>query len=132
MTTIAERIVAGDLDAELADILNALHQRNVERVVTTRWRVRLGDLVVTEDDVTLDELELAETLAKRSWHTLHPVQSAASAKALLIAGHVHRLGMTEQQARATVGKLTGAEVLDAVDTVEVPGRPFPVTPSAPG
>lgn len=132
MTSISERIVAGELDGELADILQALHQRNVERVVTTRWRVRLGDLVVTEDDVTLDELEMAERLARRSWQTLHPVQSAASAKALLVAAHVHRLGMSESDAKATVGKLTGGDVIDAVDTIEVPGRPFPRTPSPPG
>lgn len=60
---IAQRIAAGDYDGELMPVLEAIQGRFASQATGMRWQLKLGDLLVTEDDLTLNEAYAIEKAA---------------------------------------------------------------------
>lgn len=95
------------------------------------WLMRHAGLEVSTDDLTLDELDVAERACGTPYVLLQPLARARDAKALLavclIRGHV-AAGMpqaaAEDLALATAGSLTMRDLVGAFQWVE-PTDPQP-------
>ncbi len=112
---IASQIVNGDLDAEIHTVLNAVMRRVMTGAVTTNWRLDIGDLSASEEDLTLDEAALLEEiLAPATWKEIDPLKSAHDAKALIGVLYRTRLGLTLEQAAERMKPLTVKQVMDAM------------------
>lgn len=121
--TIAE-VAEGRHDGNLHDLMLAIRHRIEAGATAFLWRVTFEDVTVTEEDVTLDEMETAERIAGRNWSQLNPAVSAGNCRALLIAALVSRQGMSEKDARERVGKVAVHSLLDGIDSYEVTPPPF--------
>lgn len=121
--TIAE-IAEGRHDGQLHDVLLAIRHRIEQNAVAFLWKVTFEDVTFTEEDVTLDELEMAERIAGRNWSQLNPATSAGNCRALLIAVLVSRQGMSEKDARDRVGKVPVHSLLDGIGEYEAAPAPF--------
>lgn len=114
---ITAAIEAGDLDGHLAEIVTAARVRMLGQQ-TQRWRITHGDLVVTEEDLTLAEAVAAESLTGAGWGDLSPVDSAAHTFAVLAAALNHRTGMDLKAAAVSVGGLTVEDAVAMIDFYE--------------
>lgn len=115
---IVSAISAGDLDGDLAAIVGAARERLLTNR-SQRWRITHGDLVVTEDDLTLAEATTVELVAGTTWGDLSPVDSATHTLAVIAAGLHHRNGMPLKQAMSSVGGLTVETAVAMIDFYEV-------------
>jgi hypothetical protein len=86
-----------------------------------RWRVALdGFPSITTDELTLDDIEIAEKVAGVPWVMINPLASVKEAKALLTVMLV-RAGIPEDEALKAAGKTTLGKLANAF-TVELPDR----------
>ena len=118
---VLDDIKAGRLDGSITDLIDAITDRVREGAVIMRWHVRLDDLDVTEDDLTIDEAYQVERESGGNWRDITPLQSAAHARALLVALFQTRRGLTLDEARYEAGRLTVAETLAAISQEAAPG-----------
>ena len=121
---IAQRIAAGEYDGELMPVLEAVQSRFASSAVGLRWQVKLGDLTVTEDDLTLNEAYAIEQAAACNWSEIDPVRSANHCRALVGVCLESRLGLTHDEAEARLCALTVSELVDAISRREVAPVPF--------
>lgn len=131
VTQLLDEILGGEHDTELADIYTAIVGRNEERSYSMTWRLNVPhpsvqgeNLIVAEHDLTIAEWMTAEELAGRTWVSIEPRRSSSCMRALLVAVYQHRCAMSRSDAEAKVGALSGVEMLDAVQPVEVARRPL--------
>jgi hypothetical protein len=86
-----------------------------------RWRVSLeGFPDVTTDELTLDDIEIAEKIAGVPWVIMNPLASAKEAKALLTLLLINA-GIPETEALKAAGK-TSLRKLAGAFHYEVPDR----------
>lgn len=96
-----------------------------------RWRVELeGFPPVTTDELTLDDIEIAEKVAGVPWVMMNPLASAKEAKALLTIMLV-RAGIPEAEALQAAGKTTLRKLAGAFQ-YEIPDRSQPATGASSG
>jgi hypothetical protein len=112
---VLDDIKAGRLDESITGIIDAITDRVREGSVIMRWHVRLGDLDVTEDDLTIDEAYQIERESGGNWRDINPLQSAAHARALLVALFQSRRGLSYDEAVFEAGQLTVAATLAAIN-----------------
>lgn len=117
---VLDDIKAGRLDGSITDIIDAITDRVREGAVIMRWHVRLGDLDVTEDDLTIDEAYQVERESGGNWRDINPLKSAAHARALLVALFQTRKNLSYDEAVFAVGQLTVAATLDAISQEAAP------------
>jgi hypothetical protein len=121
---IAQRIAAGDYDGELVPMLEAIQGRFTSQATGMRWQLVLGDLTVTEDDLTLNEAYAIEKAAACNWAEIDPVRSANHCRAVVGVCLESRLGLTLDQVDARLGSLTVSELVDAISRTEVTPVPL--------
>jgi hypothetical protein len=86
-----------------------------------RWRIRLkGYPDVTTDELTLDDVEIAEKVAGVPWVLLNPLASAKEAKAFLTLT-LMRAGVTEDEALKAASKTPLSDLASAF-TFEMANR----------
>lgn len=125
---VLDDIKAGRLDGSITSIIEAITDRVREGSVIMRWHVHLDDLDVSEDDLTIDEAYRVERESGGNWSDINPLQSAAHARALLVALFQTRKGLPYDEAVFEVGQLTVAATLAAVTQEAQPG-PLDSAPS---
>lgn len=121
---IAQRIAAGDHDGNLMPILEAIQGRFASSATGLRWQLKLGDLCVSEDDLTLNEAYAIEKAAACNWVEIDPVRSANHCRALVAVCLESRLGLSRDEAEARLAALTVSELVDAISRVEVTPVPL--------
>lgn len=114
---IVAAIEAGGLDGDLATIVAAARAR-LDGAQSRRWRITHGDLVVTEDDLTLAEATSVERLVGCGWGDLSPVDFAGHTRAVIAACLHHRTGIDLKAALASVGGMTVNDAVDSIDFYE--------------
>lgn len=123
---IAQRVAAGDLDGSLAIILEALQARFSEGAAALKWTIDcepLG-LKMSEDDLTLDEAMLIETMSGCTWAEIDPVRSATHCRAILAACISQRQGLTPEEATEKLKPLKVVELLRSIKREEVNPAPL--------
>jgi hypothetical protein len=130
VTKLCEELALGRHDDRLQDLAEAVGHRIVTKGAKMRWRITvtlgdLGELVVDEDNVTLDEMETAERLAGATWLTLDPRQSARKMRAVLAAAVMHRHGLTEADALEALSGLGALAVVESLSEYMADADPFP-------
>ena len=121
---IAQRIAAGDYDGDLMPVLEAIQGRFASSATGLRWQLKLGDLLVTEDDLTLNEAYAIEKAAACTWVEIDPVRSANHCRAIVGVCLESRLGLTHAEVEARIGTLTVSELVDAISRREVTPVPL--------
>jgi hypothetical protein len=121
---IAQRIAAGDFDGELMPVLEAIQSRFASQATGMRWQLALGDLTVTEDDLTLNEAYAIEKAAACNWAEIDPVRSANHCRAVVGVCLESRLGLTRDEVETRLGSLTVSELVDAISRAEVTPVPL--------
>lgn len=121
---IAQRIAAGDHDGSLMPILEAIQGRFASSATGMRWQLKLGDLLVTEDDLTLNEAYAIEKAAACNWVEIDPVRSANHCRAVVGVCLESRLKLTHDEAEARIDALTVSELVDAISRTEVTPVPL--------
>lgn len=121
---LAKEIALGRHDDDLPEIVEAVGLRAVERRVEVRWRLTFGDLVIDEENLTLDELVRVEELTGKTWLTLDPKRSARAARAFILAALESREGLSPADAAERLSDVTAHEVGDGVSEYAVADAPF--------
>ena len=113
---IAQRIAAGDLDDSIGAIYEAMQTRFKEQAVGLTWSINLPalDIVITEDDLTIDEAMLIERMAGCTWGDIDPVRSANDARAVLAACLSQRQNLTPEQATERLKSVRVTDYLRAI------------------
>lgn len=117
---VLDDIKAGRLDSSISDIIQAFTDRVREGSVIMRWHVSLDGLEATEDDLTIDEAYMVERESGGNWRDINPLESAAHARALLLALYQTRKGLSYDEAAFEVGQLTVAATIAAVSNEASP------------
>ena len=113
-------IRTGQLDEELSGLQDLITARLADKDgPDVRWSLTLGDLSVSEDDLTLQECFDWETRANVPWSLLKPTISAHIAQALLVTVLISRQGMSEDDAVAKVGEFRAQQVMAAIGSYVV-------------
>ena len=104
---IVAEILAGQHEDAASDILAALlefSRKNEDRV---RWKITwpLHDLVVTEDDLTVEECLRVEKATGVRWHQIDPIDSVNEAAAILSVALSSRRDLPLEDATKQVGAL---------------------------
>lgn len=121
---IVAEIAAGRLDGDLMDVLLAVRHRFEAGASAAMWKAEWDGVAFTEQDVTLDELEIAERLSGRNWSQLNPMTSASNCKAMFVAVLMCRHGLSEKDAKARVSSWPVSALLDGLGEYEVTPAPF--------
>lgn len=123
---IAQHIAAGDLDGELATVLEAIQSRFSVGAAAMKWSIDLAelDLKLSEDDLTLDEAMLIESMANCTWADIDPIRSAAHSRAILAACLSQRQGLTPDEANDKLKALKVVDLLGAIKREEVNPAPL--------
>lgn len=130
---VVAAVEAGDLDGHLDDLVKACFARARDGAVEMVWRFDWGGDQWDAKSVTLGELVYAQRRAGAAGpdgsyrRELTPMVSPGDALALLVA-HLHMAkGLSEADAVAQVGKVTAAELGEALDEYELvrPGKSGP-------
>lgn len=118
MSDIVQSILAGHLDDDLSDILDAIKAREDEGKIEVLWRVAWDGLDITAENLTVAEARTVETMLRQPIHTFNPALSATNvatvAAARLIAG-----GMTPEAAFEEIGKVPARDLARAVTVYTV-------------
>lgn len=114
-----EELALGRHDDDLPRLVEAIGGRIVAAGGGTRWRISLADVVVDEDNLTLDECEKIEKATGRSWLTLSPAHSATQARAVLRVALQSRLGLSDAETDDRLSKITVREVAEALSEYAV-------------
>lgn len=122
-TRAIQEILLGRCDGGLADIHKAILKRIEEGSAILAWRITIGELVVRQDDITLDEAAALEDVTGQQWSALNPVTSIAAFRAVALVCGQSRLGWDEAAAEAALPK-TATAAQDCVDLVEVAPVPL--------
>lgn len=127
---IAQRIAAGDIDGELATVLEAIQLRFAEGAAAMKWSIDLPelDLQLSEDDLTIDEAMLIERMASCTWAEIDPVRSAAHSRAILAACLSQRQNLTPDEANERLKTLKVVDLLNAIKRTEVNPAPLDSAP----
>ena len=119
------RIIGGDYDGFLVDIAAACGTRVQVSDISNKWKCDLGDLHVTEDDLTFDEVHRWSKLADRSWIELRPLdQDIDLCWSLLVVLHGTRLGLEGDAVQERMKTYTFTQVLEAFSNYEVAAPPL--------
>lgn len=122
---IAKDLAMGRYDAEIPAIVEAVALRANQLKTDVRWRITLEDLVVDEENVTLDELVRVEELTKRTWLSVDPRKSARDCKAFMQAVLESRAGLSAAEAVERLGSMRAPEIMAALaEYVVEPPAPF--------
>ena len=119
------RIIGGDFDGHLNDIATALANRAQIGAVVNKWKMKLGDLELTEDDLTFEEVALWSKVAGASWLELRPLTADVSmCRALLLVLIESRLGLTGDEAAEKLKSYRALDVIEAFSSYEVEQSPL--------
>lgn len=119
-----QQLAAGQYDDRVGDLLNVLTDRMKEATIVMAWRIRIGDLNVRDDDLTLHESDLIERSTGQNWAALNPTSSAQDCLAILAVLYHTRLGMDADEAQVEAGKLTLGQITSAISTEQVNAGPL--------
>jgi hypothetical protein len=89
-----------------------------------RGQIKQGDLLVTEDDLTLNEAYAIEKAAACNWVEIDPVRSANHCRAVVGVCLESRLNLSHAEVEARLGALTVSELVDAISRREVTPVPL--------
>lgn len=78
------------------------------------WSLTIDGRVFREGDLTIDEAEAMEKATGLTWRQLNPLRSASAAKGIVQVIYQRHFGMSEDQARKTIGEKSVDEVIDMV------------------
>lgn len=129
--SIVAAVSRGDLDGDLVTIAQAVQHRVVQSGVLTQWRVKLDDIDVVEADLTLDEWDRWARSTEGSWQLLKPLQSPATAIALMTVLFQTRSGLSADEAEERARSITAAAIVEALSEEPVADpldRPSPESP----
>jgi hypothetical protein len=123
---IAQHIAAGDLDGELATVLEAIQTRFAEGAAAMTWSINLPDLdlVIHENDLTLNEAMLIEKMIGTTWANIEPVTSAAHCRAILAVCLSQRQDLTAEEASDKLKTLKVVDLLSAIKREEINPAPL--------
>jgi hypothetical protein len=123
---IAQHIAAGDLDGELSTVLEAIQMRFAEGAAAMTWSINLPDLdlVIHENDLTLNEAMLIEKMLGTTWANIEPVTSASHCRAILAVCLSQRQELTPDEANDKLKALRVVELLSAIKRTEVSPAPL--------
>jgi hypothetical protein len=121
---IAQWIAAGDLDGDLVAILESIQLRFADGMASMRWVIDFDGLVVTEDDLTLDEAFAIEKAAGCNWSEIEPVRSAAHCRAIVGVCLGTRLNLTASEVEEKLAAMKVSELLKGIRREEVNPAPL--------
>ncbi len=134
---IPTAILAGDCDGLITDIVAALREHQRSGAVELCWRVAFDDLVIDEENLTVNEAKIIEAATGESVLALPVARSAKNIAAVIAAGLMERVGMTSAEAFKAVGSRSLRDLMQAVTEyaiVDPPkgpsGLPTPATSQA--
>lgn len=112
-------ILKGNADGQFDVILEALAMRAKATDTGIRWAVDLPDLQATQDELTLRDARTIQSLAKRSWLVIDPVNDVTMTIAVLTALYVSRNGETLVDAAQRVEAMSAVNVAQAISQYSV-------------
>lgn len=111
---IAQEIAIGRHDSALTDLSKVVQERALALGQITMWRLDLGDLHVTESELTLGEsVRLEEEMGVNWMEMPRPLQSAAMCRALLVLLLQTRLSLPADEAQTRADALTVEKLMAA-------------------
>ena len=125
---VVEAIEQGHFDGQLAAITQALRERHQSSAVEMCWKVEFAGLEITEESLTIAELDAIERMLTTKdrlifYPQLSPLVSAQHATALLMTVLTHRLGYDNQRAHDALKQHTMRSLQDAFSEYEVKRPP---------
>ena len=119
LAMVVADIDLGTHDGNLGDVFNAVRKRMGEKLAGLPWRITIGDLSFTMDDMSPLSLAEVEEITGASWLTLNPEVSAKVYKAVVLAHLVVDLCWTEGDALDALRSLKGSELVASITRDEV-------------
>jgi hypothetical protein len=118
-------IIGGDYDMHLSDLAKAVGIRAMVGNVASKWKMKLGALELTEDELTFEEVAEWSKAAGVSWTELRPLSADINlCRTLLLVLLETRLGLTGEPALDQLRTYRAAEVVDAFSAYEVELSPL--------
>ncbi len=115
----------GQYDGHLVQLTDVIREHVASSDdIAVKWKLQVGDLTVTEDDLSFPEAVEWENRSQVSWLMLSPAGSAAICKALLVTVLISRKGMSEDEAEAHLNTWTHAQIVGALTLYEVDQTPL--------
>jgi hypothetical protein len=128
LKTVAAHIDLGRHDGNLGDLFNALRRRMGEQLAGLPWRITVGKVSFTMDDMSPLALAEVEEITGASWLTLNPETSAVVFKAITVAHLVIDEGWPEADVIELLRKLRGSDLVAAISRDEVWPDPKATSP----
>ena len=130
LAMVAADIDLGTHDGNLGDLFNALRRRMGEQLAGLPWRITVGKVSFTMDDMSPLSLAEVEEITGASWLTLNPETSAVVFKACVVAHLVIDEQWTEPDAIELLRSLKGSDLVAAISRDEVWPDPKATSPFA--
>lgn len=129
---IAQEIALGRADDQLAAVINAITDRQVDGQSVICWKVSAPDLdlEVTEEDFTVGEAEAIERDTGLTWDQVAPARSASVFLAVVKAALVARKGMTADAAAEAVRALPVSAAVAGISFYDGLPKTPPTAPDA--
>lgn len=119
LSRIAAEIDMGRHDGNLAGLFNALRRRMGEQLAGLPWRIGIGGVSFTMDDMSPLSLAEVEDITGRSWLALNPEESATVYKAIVLAHLVIDRDWPEKDALDALRAMKGSELVASISRDEV-------------
>jgi hypothetical protein len=119
-----QELAAGRHDERIGELLELITERIQKASIVMAWRITVGDISVRDDELTLIEADLIERGTGQTWEALNPTSSAQDCLAILAVLYHTRKGLEPEEAQAEAGKLTLANIAEAITTEQVKPGPL--------
>jgi hypothetical protein len=119
LARVAADIDLGTHDGNLGDVFNAIRRRMGEQLAGLPWRITIGGVSFTMDDMSPLSLADVEEITGASWLTLNPETSAVVFKACVVAHLVIDLEWPEADVIALLRSVKGSDLVAAISRDEV-------------
>jgi hypothetical protein len=116
---VAADIDLGRHDRNLGDLFNAMRRRMGEQLVGLPWRITVGGVSFTMDDMSPLALAEVEEITGRSWLSVNPEESAIVFKAVVVSHLVADLEWAEPDVIELLRGLKGSDLVAAISRDEV-------------
>lgn len=127
--TVVQRIMLGECDDELGDIVDAIDTRIKAGAAEIGWRIEFDGLTIDTENQTVAEARIVEAVTRQPIRRV-PVDDSATAIATLVqAALIERKGMKSEDAFAAVGVYSVRDLLASVSRYTIANPPKGDSPS---
>ena len=122
--SMIQRISAGDADGQLSGILEAVQSRVIDGAAAFQWQIDWDGLLISENDLTLDEALAIENATGATWSNIEPLRSAAHCKSILKVCMMHRMSLSSSEVDKKLSNAKVVDILSSINRIEVNPSPL--------